>query len=118
MLSLNYQDSLPIYEQVKNGLRRLIITGSIPAGDKLPSVRAMAGELAINPNTVQRAYVALEKEGYAYSVPGKGSFAALPQDVTDKRREELLAKLDAIIKELEYLGLIPRNIAESGAGWQ
>ena len=79
MLSLNYRDSRPIYEQVRDGLRRLIITGAIPAGDKLPSVRAMAAQLAINPNTIQRAYESLEQEGYAYSVPGKGSFAALPR---------------------------------------
>ena len=52
----------------------------------------------------------MEQEGYAYSVPGKGSFAALPQDVTDKRREELLAKLDAIVQELVYLGLTPEDI--------
>ena len=69
MLSLNYRDSRPIYEQVRDGLRRLIITGAIPAGDKLPSVRAMAGQLAINPNTIQRAYESLEQEGYAYSLP-------------------------------------------------
>ncbi len=110
MLSLNYRDSRPIYEQVRDGLRRLIITGAIPPGDKLPSVRAMAGQLAINPNTIQRAYESLEQEGYAYSVPGKGSFAALPQDVTDKRREELLAKLDAIVQELVYLGMTPAEI--------
>ena len=65
MLSLNYRDSRPIYEQVRDGLRRLIITGAIPPGDRLPSVRAMAGQLAINPNTIQRAYEALEQEGYA-----------------------------------------------------
>ena len=82
MLSLNYRDSRPIYEQVRDGLRRLIITGAIPAGDKLPSVRAMAGQLAINPNTIPRAYESLEQEGYAYSVPGKGSFAALPRSKT------------------------------------
>ena len=111
MLSLNYRDSRPIYEQVRDGLRRLIITGAIPPGDKLPSVRAMAGQLAINPNTIQRAYESLEQEGYAYSVPGKGSFAALPRDVTDKRREELLAKLDAIVQELVYLGMTPADIA-------
>ena len=105
MLSLNYRDGRPIYEQVRDGLRRLIITGAIPPGDKLPSVRAMAGQLAINPNTIQRAYESLEQEGYAYSVPGKGSFAALPQDVTDKRREELLRQLDAILQELAYLGV-------------
>ena len=65
MLSLNYRDSRPIYEQVRDGLRRLIITGATPPGDKLPSVRALAGQLAINPNTIQRAYEALEQEGYA-----------------------------------------------------
>lgn len=110
MLSLNYRDSRPIYEQVRDGLRRLIITGAIPPGDKLPSVRTLAGQLAINPNTIQRSYESLEQEGYAYSVPGKGSFAALPQDVTDKRREELLAKLDTIVQELAYLGMTPAEI--------
>ena len=111
MLSLNYRDSRPIYEQVRDGLRRLIITGAIPAGDKLPSVRSMAGQLAINPNTIQRAYEALEQEGYAYSVPGTGSFAALPQDVTDKRRDELLKQLDAVVQELEYLGMSRKDVA-------
>ena len=109
-------EGAPIYEQVQDGLRRLIITGAIPAGDKLPSVRALAGQLAINPNTIHRAYEALEQEGYAYSVPGKGSFAALPQDVTGKRREELLAKLDAIVQELIYLGENPEVLAARVAG--
>lgn len=86
MFSLDYRDRRPIYEQVQDGLRRLIITGNIPAGSKLPPIRAMARQLEINPNTIQRAYGHLELEGYIYSVPGKGNFAALPQDVTDKRR--------------------------------
>ena len=111
MLSLNYRDSRPIYEQVRDGLRRLIITGAIPAGDKLPSVRSMAGQLAINPNTIQRAYEALESEGFANLLSGKGSFAALPRDVTDKRREELLEKLDAIVQELDYLGMSREDVA-------
>ena len=111
MLSLNYRDGRPIYEQVRDGLRRLIITGAIPPGDKLPSVRAMAGQLAINPNTIQRAYEALEQEGYAYSVPGKGSFAALPIDVNAGRREELLAKFDSIAQELKYLGMTAEELA-------
>ena len=112
MLSLNYRDGRPIYEQVRDGLRRLIITGAIPPGEKLPSVRALAGQLAINPNTIQRAYEALERDGYAYSTPGKGSFAALPQDVTGKRREELLAKFDSIVQELTYLGMTLEELAE------
>ena len=111
MLSLNYRDGRPIYEQVRDGLRRLIITGAIPPGDKLPSVRALAGQLTINPNTIQRAYEALEQEGYAYSVPGKGSFAALPMDVNAGRREELLAKFDSIAQELKYLGMTAEELA-------
>ena len=76
MISLNYRDSRPIYEQIRDGLRKLIVTGALGADEKLPSVRALAAQLAINPNTIQRAYNELEGEGYIYSVPGKGSFAA------------------------------------------
>ena len=112
MLSLNYRDGRPIYEQVRDGLRRLIITGAIPPGDKLPSVRALAGQLAINPNTIQRAYEALEREGYACTAPGKGSFAALPAEVNAGRREELLARFDGIAQELKYLGVTAEELAE------
>ena len=76
MIQLNYRDARPIYQQVKDGLRHLVVTGALQAGDKLPSVRALATSLAINPNTIQRAYEALEQEGYLYTVSGKGSFAA------------------------------------------
>jgi GntR family transcriptional regulator len=76
MISLNYRDSRPIYEQIRDELRKLIVTGAIGKDEKLPSVRALAAELAINPNTIQRAYNELEAEGYIYSVPGKGSFAS------------------------------------------
>lgn len=72
MLNLDYRDARPIYEQVKEGLRRLMVSGAIREGEKLPSVRSMASSLAINPNTIQRAYEALEAEGYLYSVPGQG----------------------------------------------
>uniref|UniRef100_UPI003FF0CFFC GntR family transcriptional regulator n=1 Tax=Dysosmobacter welbionis TaxID=2093857 RepID=UPI003FF0CFFC len=75
MISLNYRDSRPIYEQIRDGLRKLIVTGALSADEKLPSVRALAAQLAINPNTIQRAYNELEGEGYIYSVPGKGSVA-------------------------------------------
>ena len=65
MIHLDYRDSRPIYEQVKDGLRRLMVTGVLASGDKLPSVRAMASQLSINPNTIQRAYAELEAEGRA-----------------------------------------------------
>ena len=87
MISLNYRDSRPIYEQIKDGLRKLIVTGAMLPDEKLPSVRALAQQLSINPNTIQRAYADLEGEGYIYSVPGKGSFAAGHKDADAARRE-------------------------------
>ena len=103
MIQLNYRDSKPIYEQIKEGLRRLVITGAIARDEKLPSVRELASELAINPNTIQRAYRELETEGYIYTVPGKGSFAAEQSDVNGRRNEELFKEFDEIVRELLYL---------------
>ena len=105
MLNLDYRDARPIYEQVKDGLRRLMVTGVIQEGEKLPSVRTMAGTLAINPNTIQRAYEALESEGYVYSVPGKGSFAAPNTGVDESRKNELLHTFDQTAGELLFLGV-------------
>ena len=76
MIRLDYRDSRPIYEQVRDGLRRLMVTGVMQPGEQLPSVRSLAMELAINPNTIQRAYAQLEQEGYVYSVSGRGTFVA------------------------------------------
>ena len=111
MLQLNYRDGRPIYEQVRDGLRQLLVTGAIQPGEKLPSVRQLASQLAINPNTIQKAYEALEQEGYVYSVPGKGSFAAEREEISSHRREELLAQLDKITDELLLLGMTPEEIA-------
>ena len=105
MLNLDYRDARPIYEQVKDGLRRLMVTGVIREGEQLPSVRTMASTLAINPNTIQRAYEALESEGYLCSVPGKGSFAAPHTGVDRGRKEELLQVFDRTAAELLFLGV-------------
>ena len=105
MLHLDYRDSRPIYEQVQDGLRKLMVTGVLREGEKLPSVRALAGQLAINPNTIQRAYEALEREGYVYSIGGKGSFVAPRKDVDTGRQEELLKQLDNCVRELLFLGM-------------
>ena len=111
MISLNYRDSRPIYEQIKDGLRKLIVTGALGTGEKLPSVRALATQLSINPNTIQRAYNELEIEGYIYSVPGKGSFAAGNTGADDSRRKELTEKLREIAAELKYLGVSREELA-------
>lgn len=104
-LTINYRDPRPIYEQVRDGLRTLIVSGALSGGEKLPSVRELASSLAINPNTIQRAYRELEQEGYLYSVPGKGSFAAERSEIDTQRRDKLLRALDETVRELQYLGV-------------
>ena len=106
MITLNYRDARPIYEQVRDGLRRLIVTGGLADGEKLPSVRALASQLAINPNTIQRAYNELEAEGYCVSMQGKGSFVSYTCDAqTTARQTELLQKFSALARELYELGV-------------
>ena len=110
MISLNYRDSRPIYEQIKDELRKLIVTGALGQEEKLPSVRALASQLAINPNTIQRAYNELEAEGYLYSVPGKGSFAAVSPGADESRRRELLGKVRELFREMRYLGVAREDV--------
>ena len=110
MLHLDYRDSRPIYEQVQDGLRRLMMAGVLQEGEKLPSVRTLASQLAINPNTIQRAYEALERDGYVYSLPGKGSFVAPRTDVDNTRRTQLLDQFDQAASELLFLGETPETL--------
>lgn len=102
MIQLNYRDSKPIYEQVKDGFRRLIVQGVMEVDEKLPSVREMASSLAINPNTIQRAYRELEQEGYLYAVAGRGSFVAGVPKAESARKKELLRTFDNVVEELFY----------------
>ena len=110
MILLDYRDSRPIYEQVKDGLRQLIVTGALGSGEKLPSVRALAGQLTINPNTIQRAYAELEQEGFVVSVTGKGSFVAEGRDHTTVRKTELIGKLRPLLTELQSLGMTQQEL--------
>lgn len=103
MIQLNYRDSKPIYEQIKDGLKRLVITGAIATDEKLPSVRELASQLAINPNTIAKAFRELEQEGYIYTITDRGSFAADRKDISAGRNDELLKKFDEIVKELLFL---------------
>ncbi len=112
MISLNVRSVRPIYEQVRDGMRHLVICGAIQAGEELPSVRALASALAINPNTIQRAYEALEAEGYLCTVQGKGSFAAPGSQVKEARREQLLRQLDESATELVFLGFRLEELCE------
>ena len=103
-MTINYRDPRPIYEQIRDEVQKLILTGVIPPGERLPSVRELAQELAINPNTIQRAYRELEQGGYIDSVPGKGNFAALSPEAAARRRLELAERLRQTAAELRSLG--------------
>ena len=111
MFAINYRDSRPIYEQIMDELRKLIISGVFAPDEKLPSVRELAQQLAINPNTIQRAYRELELSGYIYSVAGRGNFAAPRHEVDVGRKAALLATLAETVKELRFLGVSDEEIA-------
>lgn len=112
MITINYRDPRPIYVQVMDALQKLIVSGVIAPDEKMPSVRELAQSLAINPNTIQRAYRELEGRGYIYSIAGKGSFAAHKMDVDAGRRNELLKTLGETVKELRYLGVSDEEILQ------
>ena len=102
MIHLDYRDGRPIYQQILEGLRSQIRAGVLLEGDKMPSVRELAAQLAINPNTIQRAYRELETQGWIVSVAGKGSFVCgTPQSDT----QALLAQFDQLAATLLSLGI-------------
>ena len=112
MLNLDFRDSRPIYEQVKDGLRKLMVSGVIQEGEKLPSVRTMASSLAINPNTIQRAYWQLEMEGWIATVPGKGCFVC-GRPMEDPREElKLLQAFEDTVKKLLSMGYTPQELEQ------
>ena len=116
MIHLDYRDARPIYSQIADGIRQQIRAGILQEGDRLPSVREMAVELTINPNTIQRAYRELESEGIIASVAGKGSFVASEP----AGNGELLTEFDALVEKLTGQGVtreeLARRITEGGTG--
>ena len=108
MISLNYRDSRPIYEQIRDGLRKLIVTGAMQRDEKLPSVRSLAQQLSINPNTIQRAYRQLELEGWIATVPGKGCFVCDNETTREKEWQRWYTAFDEASAMLVSLG-VPRE---------
>lgn len=111
MISINPQDSRPLYEQIEDNFCKLISAGIMVPDQKLPSVRSLASQLAINPNTIQRAYRELEAKGFIYSVSGKGSFVSDASDALDSRKAELLGQFDSLASELMELGCTADELA-------
>ena len=110
MIVLNTRDPKPIYEQITDNFRRLIASGGIAPGERLPSVRELATRLTINPNTIQRAYRQLEQEGYIVSLPGKGYFAAEGSAPRQDRLRMLWLQLETAAAELRLSGVSQQEL--------
>ena len=100
-----------VYEQIRDNLKKLIIDGVLKPDEKIMSVRELAVEMTINPNTIQKAYKDLENEGYIYSVRAKGYFVAPKDNV--KNTDELLKSLKETVSELYYLGVEEKMLLET-----
>ena len=105
MVHLDYRDARPIYTQITDGFREQIMAGILRPGDKMPSVRELAAELTINPNTIQRAYRELESQGWIASVPGKGSFVHGIPKADPAQTQAMLAEFDKLSATLMAMGL-------------
>ena len=111
MVHLDYRDARPIYTQIIDGFKEQIFTGVLMPGEKLPSVRELAAELTINPNTIQRAYRALEVDGWIATVPGKGCFVCSSDDTRDRERQRWYHAFDDATLALIALGVTRENLA-------
>ena len=111
MLHLDYRDVRPIYSQIADGFRSQITAGILRPEEKLPSVRELAVQLSINPNTIQRAYRLLEAEGWIATVPGKGCFVCGLRSYSQAEKEELLAAFDKAAAALRKCGMTREELA-------
>jgi len=105
LIILDYRDRRPIYEQIVERFQELMVSGAMEQDAQLPSVRSLAMDLSINPNTIQRAYAELERKGYIYSVKGKGSFVADNRALKDSRRQAVLKRQEETAVEAMGLGV-------------
>ena len=105
MIAIDYQNRKPIYEQIVEKFQMLILKEILPSGSQMPSVRSLAVELSINPNTIQKAYATLEQQGYIYAVKGKGNFVAGKGNYLGQKQRELLSRMESLLEEGDRLGM-------------
>ena len=105
MIMIDYKDSRPIYEQIVEKFKLLILKGVLETDSKMPSVRSLAMELSINPNTIQKAYAQLERDGFIYTVKGRGNFVAEKEGLLVDKKKEILEKFRELLKEAMEVGM-------------
>lgn len=113
MIQLDLYDHRPLYEQIKDKIKGLIISGVLKADEQIPSVREMAQRLTINPNTIQRAYKDLETEGYIYSVRAKGSFVSSGSHIIEKTENNtVMEEFEELLRQVKFLQVSKAEIIE------
>ena len=112
MIILDYRDTRPLYEQIVDKFQMVILSGALEPNSRMPSVRSLAVELSINPNTIQRAYSELERNGFLYTVKGKGNYVAYSDSLKDVRKQEILEKLRDLKKEALSMGMTVKELTE------
>ena len=112
MIIIDYKDTRPIYEQIVEKIRTLILKGVLEPDSQLQSVRSLAMELSINPNTIQKAYTELERQGFIYTIKGRGNFVRYDKSLLEVKKEELRGKVEEVLKEADELGSSRKELLE------
>lgn len=105
MINLDFQDRRPIYEQIVDKMQMLIVRGALEPDSQLPSVRKLAMELSINPNTIQRAYMELEQRGFIYPIKGRGNFVSPVSEIMDRKKDLFYGNLKNLVHEGKRIGI-------------
>ena len=110
MLLIDYKDRRPIYEQIIEKFQQMILCGALQSGEPMPSVRSLAMELSLNPNTIQRAYQELERGGYIYTIKGKGSFVSDTILAANSMRKKLQEELNVYVEKVLAAGFTEEDL--------
>ncbi|RHR20840.1 GntR family transcriptional regulator [Clostridium sp. AF19-22AC] len=105
MITIDYQSRIPIYEQIVERFEMLILKGVLEPDDQMPSVRSLALQLSINPNTIQKAYTQLEQQGYIYPVKGRGNFVSGSGKLAEEKKQAFFQDLDALLAYGREIGI-------------
>lgn len=112
LITIDYQSRAPIYEQIVEKFQMLILKGVLSPGSRMPSVRSLAVELSINPNTIQKAFAVLEQEGYIFPVKGRGNFVSESASLFQKKKESCLDELKKLLSYAAELGVPKKDCTE------
>ncbi len=112
MIIIDYQDRRPLYEQVVEKFQMLIIKGVLEPDSQLPSVRKLAMELSINPNTIQKAYAQLEQQGFIYPVKGRGNFVSPNLKIIEEKKKLYYEELRKLIRRGKNMGVTVNEMIE------